>query len=123
MRFLIDMNLSPRWVKYLTDAGLDSIHWSSVGKANAPDAEVMGYAVEHDCVLLTHDLDFSAILAFTQETKPSVIQLRTEDVRTEAAGPKVVAAIRHTSSDLRTGAVLSVGSNQTRIRMLPLKKG
>jgi predicted nuclease of predicted toxin-antitoxin system len=28
---------------------------------NAPDGEIMAYAAKHDYVVLTHDLDFSAI--------------------------------------------------------------
>lgn len=57
------MNLSPRWVVFLVTAGWEAVHWSAVGRANAPDAEVMRWAAERGFVLLTHDLDFSAILA------------------------------------------------------------
>ena len=28
MKVLVDMNLSPRWVKTLTDAGIEASHWS-----------------------------------------------------------------------------------------------
>jgi len=59
MKLLIDMNLSPSWVEFLVRAGWEAIHWSAVGRANAPDAEVMTWAAEHSFVLLTHDLDFS----------------------------------------------------------------
>ena len=41
MKILIDMNLSPDWVKRLEAAGIESIHWSSVGESNAEDAEIM----------------------------------------------------------------------------------
>jgi predicted nuclease of predicted toxin-antitoxin system len=40
MKILIDMNLSPRWVSVLSAAGISTVHWSSVGSANAPDAEI-----------------------------------------------------------------------------------
>jgi hypothetical protein len=33
---------------------------------DAPDVEIMAYAAKYDYVVLTHDLDFSAILAATQ---------------------------------------------------------
>jgi predicted nuclease of predicted toxin-antitoxin system len=33
---------------------------------DAADSEIMAYAAKHDYVVLTHDLDFSAILAATQ---------------------------------------------------------
>jgi predicted nuclease of predicted toxin-antitoxin system len=75
MKLLVDMNLSPRWVSLLNGAGIEAVHWSTVGATNAPDREIMAYALAHDFVVLTHDLDFSAILAVTQGEKPSVVQL------------------------------------------------
>jgi predicted nuclease of predicted toxin-antitoxin system len=65
MKLLIDMNLSPRWVASLNQAGWEAVHWSSVGKGNELDSEIMRYAAEQNYVVLTHDLDFSAILAAT----------------------------------------------------------
>jgi predicted nuclease of predicted toxin-antitoxin system len=35
MKLLIDMNLSPRWVSRLTDAGFEVRHWSTLGRDNA----------------------------------------------------------------------------------------
>jgi predicted nuclease of predicted toxin-antitoxin system len=86
MKLLIDMNLSPRWVKTLTEAGIEACHWSSLGPANAPDAEIMSFARTHGYVVFTHDLDFSAILAATHEAKPSVVQIRAADIRPETTG-------------------------------------
>ncbi len=80
MKRLVDMNLSPRWVNLLADAGMVAAHGSTLGTNNAPNAEIMAYAREHHWVVLTHDLDFSAILAATHGDKPSVVQIRAEDV-------------------------------------------
>jgi predicted nuclease of predicted toxin-antitoxin system len=33
MKLLIDMNLSPRWVKALAEAEIEASHWSSLGDA------------------------------------------------------------------------------------------
>ncbi len=41
MKLLIDMNLSPDWVEFLSNAGFESVHWSTVGAATAPDAEIV----------------------------------------------------------------------------------
>jgi predicted nuclease of predicted toxin-antitoxin system len=35
MKLLIDVNLSPRWVKLLADADIEAVHWSRIGAANA----------------------------------------------------------------------------------------
>ena len=80
MKLIVDMNLSPRWVKLLTDAGFEAIHWSAVGNYAAPDSEIMAYARVHHYAVLTHDLDFGAILAATNGEKPSVIKIRADDL-------------------------------------------
>lgn len=60
MKLIVDMNLSPRWIGFLTGAGVQAVHWSTIGRRNAPDSEIMAYAATHGYVVLTHDLDFSA---------------------------------------------------------------
>jgi len=91
-----------------------------VGKHNATDSEIMAYAAEHDYVVLTHDLDFSAILAATHGQKPSVVQIRIEDISPQVAGPQVVAAILHLHAELEAGALVTVGPSRSRVRMLAL---
>lgn len=120
MKLLIDMNLSPRWVDALTNAGVEATHWSSLGTNNALDSEIMSYAHANDYVVLTHDLDFSAILAATQGEKPSVVQIRAEDVSPEAIGSQVIIALRQMATELEDGALLTVDPNRTRMRVLPL---
>jgi predicted nuclease of predicted toxin-antitoxin system len=121
MRLLIDMNLSPRWMSFLSGAGIESAHWSTVGAANAPDVEIMAYASSNEYVVLTHDLDFSAILATTHGEKPSVVQIRADDVSVEAIGKPVVDALQQMSSELDAGALLTIDPKRTRLRVLPLQ--
>jgi predicted nuclease of predicted toxin-antitoxin system len=120
MKFLIDMNLSPRWIATLNSAGWEAVHWSTIGKGNEFDSEIMRYAAHHGYVVLTHDMDFSAILAATHGKKPSVVQIRTEDVSPTVIGAQVVVALRHMEPELEAGALLTVGPRQTRVRMLPI---
>ena len=63
MKILIDMNLSPEWASFLEGSGFEAVHWSVVGSPSAPDAVIFAHAVAADCVIMTLDLDFSAILA------------------------------------------------------------
>lgn len=121
MKLLVDMNLSPRWVVLLGDTGIEAAHWSTLGAKNAPDSEIMTYAKVHDYVVLTHDLDFGAILAATHGEKPSVVQIRAEDVSPDVIGTQVVAALRQMASELEEGALLTVDPNRTRVRVLPLQ--
>jgi predicted nuclease of predicted toxin-antitoxin system len=120
MRLLIDMNLSPRWVEFLGEHGMEGLHWSSVGAGDASDATIMAYAAENAAVVLTHDLDFGGILAATRGSKPSVVQLRADDVSPEAIGHAVVRALGQIADDLERGALLTVEPGRDRLRLLPL---
>lgn len=120
MKLLIDMNLSPRWLGVLEAAGFEALHGSDVGPLDAPDAESMSFARNGDLVVLTHDLDFGAILAVTHGAKPSVVQRRADDVSPEVAAAVVIAAPNAASADLERGALVAVDAARARIRLLPL---
>lgn len=62
MRLVIDMNLSPAWVGIFVNVGIEAIHWSVIGPANAPDTDIMAWASRNECVVFTHDLDFGTII-------------------------------------------------------------
>jgi predicted nuclease of predicted toxin-antitoxin system len=121
MKVLVDMNLSPLWVAYLADHGIDALHWSSVGDPRAKDSVVMGWAREHGYIVFTHDLDFSALLATTGASGPSVLQVRTQDVLPSAIGGDVVRVLREQSVALQDGAVVTLDEAASRIRVLPIR--
>jgi predicted nuclease of predicted toxin-antitoxin system len=121
MKLLVDMNLSQRWVDVLAHAGVEAAHWSTLGMYNAPDSEIMAYASANNCVVLTHDLDFGAILAVTPGQKPSMVQIRAEDVSPDVIGKQIVIALRQMACELEEGALLTIDSNRTRLRLLPLQ--
>ncbi len=50
MKLLIDMNLRPGWVIFLGHIGIDSVHWSSVGRSDAADIEIADFAKANDYV-------------------------------------------------------------------------
>src|SRR5574338_1136940 len=120
MKLLVDMNLSPRWVKLLAEAGFEAAHWSTLGAGDATDKEIMAFAKANTYVVLTHDLDFSAILAATHGEKPSVVQIRSDDVSPDKIGVPVVNALRQMASELDKGALLTIDPKRIRLRLLPL---
>ena len=63
MNLVLDMNLSPALCGVLNSAGFEAVHRSAVGEFNATDPELMLYATRLNYVVITHDLDFGAILA------------------------------------------------------------
>jgi predicted nuclease of predicted toxin-antitoxin system len=113
------MNLAVRWASMLSARGIEAIHWSSVGKASAPDDLIMAHAKDNGYAILTKDLDFSAILAATHSDKPSVIQIRAVDSRPEKILEPVCLAINRFSTDIERGAILTLDMQTTRIHILP----
>ena len=120
MKILIDMNLSPQWAGFLADSGVEAVHWSSIGAADAGDAEIFTYAGAHDFTVLTNDLDFGCILAVTHGDKPSVVQIRAGALGPDRIGGTVLGAIKQLSEDIEKGALVTIDLNRTRLRLLPL---
>lgn len=69
---------------------------------------------------LTHDLDFSAILAATGAKAPSVIQIRSQDVLSERFQSLLTNALRQFESVLASGALVVIDESRSRARVLPL---
>ncbi|MEX1347576.1 MAG: DUF5615 family PIN-like protein [Desulfobacterales bacterium] len=120
MKIVIDMNLSPQWVEVLMSEGHDCVHWSEIGPPNAPDREILLWARSNGYVVLTHDLDFGAILAATKADSPSVLQLRTQDISPGRIGESVVSAFKQFEELLSQGALVSIDQRRARARVLPI---
>ena len=122
MKVLIDMNLSPSWVRALEDHGFEALHWSSVGDGRAPDSVVLAWAKDNDYIVFTNDLDFGAILAITRAAAPSVIQVRTQDLSPGRLISLVVRVLRQHQTALERGALISIDEERSRSRVLPLRE-
>jgi predicted nuclease of predicted toxin-antitoxin system len=121
MKLVVDMNLSPSWGIRLAQRGFEAVHWSVIGAPTAPDQEILAWAREHGFVVVTNDLDFSAILAATSGRAPSVVQIRMQDLLSDAAVNFVARALEVYREEVDGGALLSIDESGTRIRMLPLR--
>ncbi len=120
MKLLIDMNLAPAWAKVIQAHGKHTAqHWSEVGALDAPDSLLMQHARAQDCVVITCDLDFGAILAATKTKAPSVVQIRADDVRPQAIAAAVLRALDQFEVELNAGALLTVEPERARVRLLP----
>ncbi|MBI4313116.1 MAG: DUF5615 family PIN-like protein, partial [Chloroflexi bacterium] len=69
-------NISPRTIQRLRSLGHDVVPADSLLPANAPDEAIVAMALQRDRVILTHDMDFSAIIARSGLARPSLISLR-----------------------------------------------
>lgn len=121
MKILIDVNLSRTWKVPLQEAGHDVLHWEDVGPDNADDSEIMAFADKELRVILTGDLDFASMLAMSQMTRPSVVQIRSGSLRPTGLLAQVVEAFEKAKEPLEIGAVVTVMPKHSKIAILPLR--
>jgi predicted nuclease of predicted toxin-antitoxin system len=119
MKIIVDVNLTVRWANMLSSRGIEAVHWTTIGAANAQDTEIMSYARKNGYSVFTNDLDFSAILVSTRASSPSVIQIRAEDTRPEAHLERVAEALKKYSTAIEQGTIITIDPNKTRIHILP----
>jgi predicted nuclease of predicted toxin-antitoxin system len=122
MRFLVDMNLSPSWLRILAAQGWEAKHWSSIGEGNEPDSVLLDWARTNRHILLTQDLDFPRILHATQASGPSVVLLRMDNEFDADGIKKVCIAMREASPMLESGALLTLTPKNARLRRLPVSE-
>jgi predicted nuclease of predicted toxin-antitoxin system len=72
--------------------GFTAVHWSTVGQPSAADSEIFDFAAANDWIVFTHDLDFGMLLVTLRTSRPSVIQVRAQDVLPSAIGDIVLRA-------------------------------
>lgn len=120
MKILIDMNLSPLWVDALTNAGMEAVHWSTIGDPAAIDQVIMSYAQTNGYIVFTNDLDFGTLLAIAKSQLLSVVQVRNQDLLPAAIGNVVVSALRQVEEQLESGALVTIDRSRLRIRILPI---
>ena len=120
VKILIDMNLSPDWVPVLKRHGWSAVHWSTIGDPRDSDRTIMDWALRHDYIVFTHDLDFGSMLALSHATGPSVLQVRVQDILPDHLENIVIAALRQHDDDLASGSLVVVDESRTRVRILPI---
>lgn len=122
MKLLVDMNLSPNLLAALRTAGHETVHWSSIGDPGADDSEILNWARCNKHTVLTHNLDFGAILAATNADYPSVLQVRTQDVSPQHIAPILLSALEQYKDRLEKGAILTCDEWSVRTRILPIRR-
>jgi predicted nuclease of predicted toxin-antitoxin system len=121
VKFLIDNNLSPLLAESLRAAGHDAVHLRDINMRDAPDPTVLEYARSTECVLISADTDFGALLARSRASQPSVMLIRRLTGRRAAEQSAIIQAnLPQVAEDLVTGAVVVLGEDSIRIRRLPM---
>jgi predicted nuclease of predicted toxin-antitoxin system len=121
MKFLIDKALSPRTVTHLRDNGFHAVRVDEViPGAVVEDEAIFAYAIEHEYHIITADLDFGAILAYTKSKKPSTIIFRLEDQRVSNVNRLLLQALPKITHALEVGSIIIIQDTRIRIKPLPI---
>jgi predicted nuclease of predicted toxin-antitoxin system len=122
MKFLGDMGVSLSTVGALRTAGHDATHLREHGLHKLPDPEIFQKAAQEGRIVLTFDLDFSAIAARGGTALPSVIIFRLSNAAPASVNLRLFRLLAERAADLAAGAIVTVEDAGYRLRRLPLFK-
>lgn len=86
-----------------------------------PDPDIFNKAYSERRILLTFDLDFGEIVAFSQRMVVSVILFRLHNTRTPHVIERLESALKSREL-LEQGAIVVVEESRCRVRSLPIGK-
>ncbi|MBI2265288.1 MAG: DUF5615 family PIN-like protein [Armatimonadetes bacterium] len=121
LRFLANMNISPQTVQTLQQNGWDTIRVSQVLPVNAPDREILDYARSEGRVVVTQDLDFSALLALGGHSTPSLITLRLLSSDPQTVSGKLLEVFSDLETSIADGCAVTIEDTAVRVRRLPIE--
>ena len=120
MKLLLNMNVLPQLAPRLVAAGHLCRHARDIGLERAEDPEIINAAKAGGEVIITHDLDYGHLLAFSGEAAPSVIIFRVRNTHPEALFRRLTECWVDIEEPLRRGAIVTVEDAAVRIRLLPI---
>ncbi len=121
MRFLLNMNIPRLLGSYLTAAGHPCRHAGDIGLARAQDVAILDEARTQGEVIVTHDLDYGHLLAFSGNPNPSVVIFRLRNTHPDNLLARMTSRWEEIEQPLREGAIVVLEDATVRIRRLPIK--
>lgn len=116
IKFLADMGIAMRVIHWLREQGYDAIHLREEGLQRLPDKEIFEKAYLKKRVLLTFDLDFGEIMAFSKNKPVSVILFRLHNTRTPFVIERLKRVLKDTQEILEERVIIVVEDTRFRIR-------
>jgi predicted nuclease of predicted toxin-antitoxin system len=113
------MGVDQRIVRWLQQNGDDAIHLRDQGLQRLPDSDIFDKAHLERRIILTFDLDFGEIAAFSRGRVVSVVLFRLHNTRTPHVIERLQSAL-NLADALEKGAVVVVEESRCRVRHLPI---
>lgn len=122
MKFLLNMNVPRELGKHLKAVGHECRHAGDIGLAQASDAAIAAQARKDREAIVTHDLDYGNLLAFSGEDAPSVIIIRLSNTHPDNVARRFAAAWPEIEKPLSEGAIVVLQDATVRLRRLPIER-
>jgi len=120
MKFLLDVGISPALGQLLEVNGHEFRYLPDHFSNKTSDSGILEIARQAEEVIITHDLDFGRLLAFSGERMPSVILFRIHHINAEVFHELLVQNWEIIAEPLATGALVVIEMESIRVRMLPI---
>jgi predicted nuclease of predicted toxin-antitoxin system len=122
MKFLLDMGIPPRSAAHLKSLGHDTVHLREVGLHRLADVEILAKALQERRAVVTHDLDFTDLLAASGQELPTVVVFRVRDMRARNVNRFLDLLLNSHADALERGVVIVVQETRIRVRPLPIHR-
>jgi predicted nuclease of predicted toxin-antitoxin system len=108
LKFLLNMNLPRELGRMLASVGHEWQHVADIGMARAADASILAEARGQGECVLTHDLDYGQLLAFSGDSAPSVVIFRLRRADVELMFRRETDAWGEIEDRLKSGAIVII---------------
>ncbi len=122
MKLLFNMNMPRSLAARMTEQGHQCRHVLDIGMAEAKDLDIMATAKSCGETIVTHDLDYGDLLAFSGEKAPSVLIVRLRNTHPSNIFFQIMRIWGEVEIALLQGAIVVLEDFAFRIRYLPIKQ-
>ncbi len=114
------MGIGGSVVRWLRASDHDVVHLSDEGLEKLPDSKIFEKACAEERIVLTFDLDFAEIVAFSGRKRPSVVIFRLGNTTSKHVMERLEAVLEDSGDRLDDGVVLMIEKDRHRIRKMPI---
>src|SRR4051794_39561010 len=115
------MPLSSELAVRLVQQGHDAIHVSHVGLDRAADSVILQRARDEQRVVITADLDYPRLLAFTRAEGPGLILFRGGNYSERETGERLARALEMIPLEELPSSLVVIETERIRRRRLPIE--
>lgn len=105
---------------WLIGQGHDAVHLRSEGLHRLPDIDIFAKAGAERRTIVTFDLDFGEIIAFSERKTVSAVVLRLRNASNDNVIARLSNVLPSVAEALKSGAIVLIEDATHRIRRLPV---